>query len=303
MTKSKNKAMKILVTGGGGFLGSHVADELTNVGHDVTILDIDPSPYIKPNQKMIKADIMDRSALENAMKNIDIVFHFAALADMDIAKDNPQKTMEINIIGTTNILEAARRNNVERFIFASTIYVYSNTGSFYRVSKQACELLVEAYKERYGIDYTILRFGTLYGTRSNESNSVYRFLQHALTKGRIDFSGSGNEIREYIHVTDAARICVSILDDKYKSEILILTGHHRMKVPELLEMIKEIFNNEIDIIKASKESESHYIQTPYSYLPKIGKKIVLNTYCDLGQSLIEILDEMDTQRSSKIINL
>jgi len=303
MSNNRKSGLNILVTGGGGFLGSHVADSLTESGHNVTVLDIMQSPYLKKDQKMVIVDILDKKALDAALKEIDIVFHFAALADMDVAHENPCKTMEINIIGTTNVLEAAKHNKVKRVVFASTIYVYSRTGSFYRVSKQSCELLVEAYKERYGLDYTILRFGTLYGTRSNEANSVYGFLKKALTTGEISFSGTGNEVREYIHVVDAAKICVHILDKKFISEILILTGHHRMKVPELLDMIREIFNNKIKILYAPQNSGSHYTQTPYSYLPRTGKKIVTNTYCDLGQSLVEILDEIDIKESVEIINI
>jgi UDP-glucose 4-epimerase len=300
MTRQKNKRnLNILVTGGSGFIGSHIADALTDEGHHVTIFDIKKSPYLKKKQKMVVGDIMYCPALTRAMKGIDAVFHLAAFSDIDTAKSKPAETMNTNVIGTTNVLESARANKTGHVIFASTIYVYSRTGSFYRVSKHACELLLEAYQERYGIDYTILRFGTLYGPRTNRHNSVYRYLKEALNTGKIDFYGTGDEVREYIHVADAAKICAELLKSKYRNQTFILTGHHRTRVIELLEMIKEILGSSLKIRHHAAESKSHYTQTPYSYIPRIGKKMVLNTYCDLGQSLVEILHEIDPKRTDR----
>ena len=301
--KKVRKFLNIMVTGGSGFLGSHIADALTRSGHKVTIFDIKKSNYIKLGQKMMLGDILDGKALAHAIKGMDMVFHLAALADVDVAHDNPFDTMKINVLGTTNVLEAARINKVQRVIFASTIYVYSRTGSFYRVSKHACELLLEAYHERYDLNYTILRFGTLYGTRSNSSNSVFRYLKEAFDTHKIEFKGTGQEIREYVHAVDAANICTKILDDEYKGQTLIVTGHHRMRLTELLDIMNEILGNKVKIIIQPEESKSHYTQTPYSYIPRIGKKIVMNTYCDLGQSLVEMLDEIDSEKKQDTIKV
>jgi UDP-glucose 4-epimerase len=297
----KKRHFNILVTGGSGFLGSHVSDALSEEGHMVSVLDIRKSSFLRSDQKMIIADIMDQDAINKALHNIDIVFHFAALADIDLAYDKPLSTMTINVLGTTHILEAARLNKVKKVVFGSTVYVNSRTGSFYRVSKHACELLIEEYQQHFGLDYSILRFGTLYGTRSDNSNSVYSLLNEALTSGGIKFFGSGNEVREFIHVSDAARICVELLNEKYNGETLILTGHHRYRLFELIDMINEILGNKIKISYESSESKSHYIQTPYSYIPRVGKKIITNTYCDLGQSLVEILDEIETNNEKECI--
>lgn len=293
--------LNILVTGGAGFLGSHIADELTGAGHNVTLLDTVRSPYLRQEQKMIIADILDYDAVHSAMRDIDVVFHLAALADINVAQDYPLDTMKINILGTTHVLEAVRQNNVKRIIFASTIYVYSRTGSFYRVSKHAGELLIEEYHERFGVDYTILRFGTLYGTRASESNSIHRLLREALINNKIEFYGTGKEVREYIHVVDAAKLCVEILDDKFNAQTLILTGPNRMRLAEILDMINEILGNKIKVVYHNQESKSHYTQTPYSYIPRVGRKIVCNPYCDLGQSLVEILHEIDSKEPCNII--
>ena len=189
-----------------------------------------------------------------------------------------------------------RINKIKRVIFSSSIYVYSQTGGFYRVSKHCCELLLEEYFKRYGVIYTIIRFGTLYGTNSDSTNSVYRYLKQALQKKKIKAEGTGEEVREYIDVRDAADICVEVLKDKYEGETLVLTGQNRMRLAELLEVISEILNNNVNIEYGRKES-SHYKYTPYSYIPRAGKKLVMNSYRDLGQGLVEILEGLDTEQN------
>ena len=124
--------MRVLVTGGSGFLGSHVADALSKSGHEVTIFDIAPSAYLKPNQKMITGDILDRDLLESVIVDQRIVYHFAGIADIDEATEKPVETVKYNILGTTYLLEACRKNAIQRFIFASSAYVFSNSGYFYR---------------------------------------------------------------------------------------------------------------------------------------------------------------------------
>ena len=302
-TNNLKEPLRILVTGGTGFLGSHIADALSDEGYIVTILDIKRKQNIRGKQRMIQADILDFDKVKSALGKIDIVFHLAALADIDLACDNPRDTMKINVLGTSNVLEAARLNNVKKVIFASTIYVCSRTGSFYRVSKHACELMLEAYNERYGLEYVILRFGTLYGTCANKQNSVYRYLEEAFTTGEINYYGTGEEIREYIHVYDAAQICIKVLKEDFNGETLILTGHYRLKASELLDMINEILGFKVKIKYHPKQIKSHYVQTPYSYIPRIGKKIISNTYCDLGQGLVEILHEIDNSKPAEVIHI
>ena len=107
------KYLNILITGGAGFIGSHVADTFSSSGHNVLIFDIKASPYIKPVQKFISGDVLDSVSLEKAMQDIDVVFHFAALADIDVAENRPYDTMNINIMGTVNVLEAARKAGVK----------------------------------------------------------------------------------------------------------------------------------------------------------------------------------------------
>src|SRR3989338_2627872 len=166
--------MKVVVCGGSGFLGSHVADALTERGYDVTIFDRQPSAHATPTQRMVVGDILDGEAAAQVFQGCDYVYHFAGLADLDDAAVTSVETVEQNVRGTVILLEAARNAGVKRFVYASTVYVYSHLGGFYRCSKQAGELYVEEYHRRYGLDYTILRHGTLYGPRASQQDCLHR---------------------------------------------------------------------------------------------------------------------------------
>src|SRR5262249_44944533 len=141
--------MKILVTGGGGFLGSHIADALSNAGHDTTIFDLQPSRWLRDDQAMKVGDVLGPVAVGAGVRGCDAVYHLAAMAAIEEAFNRPRDAVEVNILGTVNVLEAARTHGVHRFVFASSIYVYSNQGSFYRTTKQACENLIHDYHERF----------------------------------------------------------------------------------------------------------------------------------------------------------
>ena len=291
--------MRVVVFGGAGFLGSHVADALSEAGHAVTVFDVKPSPWRRPDQESVVGDILNADQVNGAVKGCDIVYNFAGIADIEEANACPLDTVRVNVLGNTVLLEAARREKVKRFVFASSLYVYSNAGAFYRSTKQACELLIDNYREAFGLPYTILRYGSLYGDRADRQNWIYRVLQEAVTDGRIVRYGDGEEIREYIHVRDAARHSIAILTPAYENQHVIISGHQAIKVKDLLAMIREIMGGKIaveyrspDEAHAPFELKLHYEVTPYSFNPKIAHKLVGNDYLDLGQGLLVLLDEI-----------
>jgi len=232
---------KVLVFGGSGFLGSHVADQLTNNLYDVTIFDKNPSKYISKNQKFVQGDILSNREVNNAVKNHDYVYNFAGLSDLNQSINKPIDSVNLNILGTVNILEACKNFKIKKFIFASTIYVYSKQGSFYKVSKQACENYVENYHLEYGLNYKILRYGSLYGPRSNLSNGLFKFINDALKNNTLEFNGNPKSKREFIHVEDAAECTVKILDDlKIKDNHITITGNQLLSMSDLFDLISEI---------------------------------------------------------------
>ena len=173
---------KVLVFGGSGFLGSHVSDNLTKKGFNVTIFDKNKSKYLNSNQRFVKGDILNKTDLDFAVKNQDIIFNFAGIADIDECHKNPIETIKYNILANAKIIESAIKNDVKKYLFSSSAYVYSSSGSFYRISKQTSELIIESYAEENNLKYTILRYGSLYGERANRKNSIHRIIEDAIDK-------------------------------------------------------------------------------------------------------------------------
>ena len=283
---------KAIVLGGSGFLGSHVADALTDAGFQVTIFDIQESLYLRENQKQIIGNILDPKSVQDAIEGHDYVYHMAGIADIDECHKNPLNTVQFNILGTAHVLESCIKSKIEKIVFASSAYVYSQTGSFYRVSKQACENLIEAYNEKYGLKYVILRYGSLYGPRSDKRNSLYRICEDALVKHEINYYGNGDEKREFIHVDDASIMSVQVLDSGFDNQNIMLTGVDRIEYKDLLSMISEILHDKVKVNYLPKVSGTHYKQSPYSFNPKFARKLSTNHRVDLGQGIINLLSEV-----------
>ena len=285
--------MIVTIIGGSGFLGSHVADKLSEAGHTVKIFDRIVSPWLRKNQEMIIGDLLDLQELEKAISGSEIVYHFAALADLNDALDKPIETVRINILGTVYALEVSRKYNIKRFIYASTVYVHSREGGFYRCSKQAAEQYVEEYSRTFDLPYTILRYGSLYGPRSDESNGLFRVVRESIQNGVVRYVGSPEAMREYIHVEDAARASVVALGDDFRDQSVVFTGHQPMLVADLMKMLAEIlgFNNAVEFIEG--DNGGHYVRTPYAYQPKIGRKYTPPLHVDLGQGLLQLINEIN----------
>lgn len=292
---------KAVVIGGSGFLGSHLADVLTESGYAVSIFDVRPSPWLKSNQEMILGDIGDAGALHECMTGARYVYHLAGIADIDEAAKSPRVTVEKNIIGSTVVLECCLSAKVERILFASTLYVYSQQGSFYRVSKQAVELLIEAFHERYGLEYTILRYGSLYGPRAQEWNGLKRYVTEAVKQGRIVYPGTGEERREYIHVQDAARLSLVALDSEYANQYLTLTGTQVLNSSELLQMIQEILGGKVELeLRPELSDPAHYETTPYRFTPRVARKMVPNIFIDIGQGILDLVEEVYHENAASV---
>ena len=288
---------KALVTGSSGFLGSHIVDALYDNDIEPILFDSKESMYKKSFYNEYIGDILDFSDIKNAAKDCDVIFHFAAQADISKSTELPVQTIKANILGTQNVLEVARELKISRLIFASTVYVYSELGSFYRVSKQSCEKIIEEYKRQFNIDYTILRYGSLYGPRANEFNAINDFLIQALKNNKIIRKGNGEELREYIHVKDAALSTVEALGSKFKNKYLIIAGNQPIKIKDLLTMIKEIFENNIEVKYVDETEADHYQITPYNYKPQIAEKLSSGLTYDLGQGLLEQIYLLDKEKN------
>jgi len=288
--------MKIAcVLGGSGFLGSHVSDKLSEAGYQVRIFDQQPSPWIRSDQEMIIGNLLNQNEIDEAIQGAEVVYNFAALADLNEGLNNPLETIRVNVLGNAHVMEACRLHNVKRFVYASSVYVHSREGGFYRCSKQASEHYVEEYQKIYGLDYTILRYGSLYGPRSDSSNGLYRIVKKAIQIGVIEYKGSADSLREYIHVEDAALASVDALSDDFRNQSIILTGQEPMRVLDMLEILAEILGLKNAVKFSSGEQLGHYIRTPYAYQPKLGRKLIPPVHVDLGQGLVQLVDEVHSE--------
>ena len=214
--------VKVLVIGGSGFLGSHIADELSNRGFEVTIFDNRDSTWASKKQKVIVCDISDEKSIAKVISNSDVVYHMAGIADIGESDQNPLDTINSNIVASSLIMSLCAKHSV-RFMFGSTVYVFSKHGSFYRASKQSVETLIDVFHEQKGLDFTIIRFDSLYGPRSQPWNGVKKIVSEMIQNKSITFMEL-KEKREYIHVKDAARMSVDLLSDDYLQKAVTLTG-------------------------------------------------------------------------------
>ena len=288
--------MKCLVTGGSGFLGSHLADELVKRGHEVTIFDRKLSKWKKTNQKMIIGNLLNYNFLEKAIIGKDVIFHFAAFSDINESFYQPIQTIKHNILGTTYALELCKKHKVKRFIQASTIYVNSEQGGFYRSSKKAAEDYIEEYQKRFGLNYTILRFGSLYGNRSDKGNGVREIVDYALKNNKVSYYGTNKAIREYIHVIDAAKATADILKRKYKNQHIIITGKRKIKLLYFLGMLAKILKIKNKIKFKNKKIPGHYVLSPYTYIPKTGKKFKIKSGISFKQGLKNLISEIKNNK-------
>lgn len=289
---------KVVVFGGSGFLGSYVSDELTRRGYRVIIADRNPSKYIQKEQEFLKVNILDIESIKIIVSDADIIYNFVAIANLDEAIHKPINTMNINVMGHINILEACKEVKcVERVVYASSAYALSDEGSFYGISKQTSEKLTDEYYKRYGLKYTVIRYGSLYGERASDNNYIYNLLSDAINSGELHYKGDGQDLREYIHAADAAKLSVDILEDKqYENEHIILTGIEKLRRIDLLTMINEIMHNKLDIKQIDTDNMGHYKITPYSFHPSVAKKLVANPYIDLGQGLLECIQKIHNEK-------
>ena len=285
---------KILIIGGSGFLGSHVADAFSHKGYQVTIFDKVKYKFLKKNQKLILGDTKNIKKLEAVIKNKDVVYNYAGIADIEATKYIATQTVKENILPTVQILELCQKYKIKKFIFASTVYVHSNQGFFYRCSKQAAELYIKEFSKIHSLKYSILRYGSLYGPRAGENNGIYKIVKNILSKNKLIYVGKKNAEREYVHVFDAAKATVELLDKKFDNQSIIITGSNKYTIQKIIEILSEILGKKINLVFAnkSKNSGGHYNVSPYSYQEDVSKKYTLPFHIDIDQGLLDIIKQI-----------
>ena len=279
---------QVTVLGGSGFIGSALADLLSkNSKVKVIIFDTKKKNKLLQNQKFIKGNILNEKQLSKAIKNSQYVFNFAALADLNYARNKPMQSVEINLIGTIKALIISSKFKINKFIQASSIYANSEQGGFYGASKKAAEDYIERFHQKYGLKYTILRFGSLYGPGSDKSNGINIIIDHALKKDTLLYKGSKKAARKYIHVLDACRACALSISKKYDNKYLNITGKNKIKIAKLLKIMSDIAKiSKKKIFYKNYPNEGHYISEPRKFIPRHGIDLNLKNYQNFKKGLL-----------------
>jgi UDP-glucose 4-epimerase len=295
------ESKKVIVFGGSGFLGTYLCHELLRRKYNVTIADIVENEPIQ-GLNFIHCDILHRDKVKSVLQKglFDYIYNLAGFANLDQSIKFPYKTIELNVIGNINILDGTIGTKCKRYIYASSVYAMSNKGSFYGISKMASEKLVKEYKEEHDLKYTILRYGSIYSELPYENNYIYSLVEKAVKSKKIIHGGDGNEIREYIHASDAAKLSVDILgNDDLLNQTVILSGTEKMKRSEVFQMIKEMMNNDLEIKLNTGEYKHHYKYTPYSFPSIANKKLVANPHIELEQCILNCIERLHDKKSEK----
>lgn len=283
---------RTLVTGAAGFLGSYLLEGLAAGGDIVLALDRHLPQVSHPGITPVVGDVADQQLLGELMDGVQEVYHLAAVAEIAESKKDPLATLDTNIMGTARCLHVAQNAGVERFIFASSVYVGGTMGSFYGVSKKVGETLCRTFAAEYGLPYTICRYGSLYGRRANRWNMIYRLCRSMVQGRQFEFWGNGEEIREFIHIRDAARETVRVArDPAFVNTAVLITGHQRMKIRDFFAMLEEIVGRKGMVICRDEQNHQHYKITPYCFSPEMPFRINMGSFIDISEGILDCLKE------------
>jgi len=247
--------MRVLVTGGSGFIGSHVLDRLVDAGLRPRNFDLQPSPHHRPGEiETVIGDLLDLDALTRAMDGCEVVVHLAAAADVGIVAREPRSAEEVNARGTLNVLEAARAAGVRRVVYGSTIWVYGSVPNgvvneetalglpahLYTATKLAGEMYCRSYHELYGLEYTILRFGIPYGPRARSAAVIPSFVGKALAGEPLTVAGDGRQSRRLVYVEDLAEGVVRALQPGGANRTFNLVTDETVTVLEIARSVRDL---------------------------------------------------------------
>jgi UDP-glucose 4-epimerase len=255
--------MRVVVTGGSGFIGSHVVDVLVEAGHEVTIVDHRVPPH-RADVGFEDVDLLDLSSVVAVTRGADHVFHLGAVANVNYANKYPVYSTALNVMGTVNVLEAARINGVGRVHLASSVWVYNGApdgvtadesvpfylngaGHLYTSTKISAEMLCHNYQSLYGVPFTVLRYGIPYGPRMREELLIPLFIKKALAGERLTVTGTGSQYRRFVYVRDLASAHVLAMSDRAAQQTYNLEGPRKITVLEVAHGIRNLMGKHVRI--------------------------------------------------------
>jgi UDP-glucose 4-epimerase len=242
------------VTGGSGFIGSHVVDALAADGFAVRVFD-----RAKPlNGKVdwYKGDLLSMENVHDAAKDVEAVFHLGAVADVNVATTDPELCLKVNELGTLNLLRACSGQDVERFILASSVWVYGKTSGIvteatpipfpndtYTKTKIGQEHLTYSWCQSHSLPYTILRYDIPYGPGMRANMAIAAFVRRAIRKAPISIYGDGKQGRCWIYVADLAKAHCLALKESANNQIINLAGREFVTISEIVELLSKTLDS------------------------------------------------------------
>lgn len=248
--------MRVAVTGGCGFIGSHVVDRMVEAGHDVVVVD-QCEQWRNPAARYVIADLFDAASLDAALAGREVVFHLAGASDVNQVSADPAAAIRLNVEGVGRVLDAAVRQSCERVVLASTVWVYGATagegeraedalvdvrraGHLYSSTKLAAEMVMQSYAEMFGQEFTILRYGIPYGPRMRDALVIAAFVRAAAAGEPITIAGTGNQQRNFVYVEDLAQAHVLALSSAAANQTLAIEGDTPVTVNEIAETVQRL---------------------------------------------------------------
>lgn len=283
--------MKILCFGGSGFIGQYVVKELVKQGHEVVNADI--NNYSDGEYEYI--DISNSVSVYRVIYDIrpEVIYNFAAISDIGQCSENPELSYIVNIQGNHNILkEVSCYKKPPKYIYASSLYALNTGSGMYGISKKVSEDLIKFYSKRFNFPYVIMRFGSIYGIGASKENGIRNLIESALKNNVISYYGTGEEIRNHIHVSDVAKASVSLLDKKHNNFTWVIKGKNSIRGKDLCKIISEITGIK-DIYFRGEVPPDHYHSSPYRYDWDLTEIYDLKNSIDFGEGLMSIVHEQN----------
>ncbi len=303
---------KILVTGGAGFIGSHLVKRLRDDGHDVTVIDIllrgnKLEKDVLSNINFVSGDIKDKELVAKHSKGCESVYHFAAVLGVDVVADNPVETMETEIIGLKNVADAALLHKVEKVIYASTSGVYGHSAieksvtetiqldprTSYAIAKRYNEIYLKALNEEKGLTSVSLRFFNVYGKRQDNRMVVPRFLEQALRNEPITVYGDGNQTRDFTYIDDTIEACIRLSNKMSGSDIFNIANEDEITIQHLAEAVVKVTGSKskVSYIEAPKKRYDYEVERRYGSSEKLFAATGFKPNTDLEVGLRNIMND------------
>ncbi len=289
------KKKYILVSGGSGYIGSNLIKHLIDLNYLVISLDYRKNQFSHKNLIKFKIDITSFDKISKALKSykISYIFHLGAISDIEFSVLNPKKTLNNNIFSTYNLLKIGTQKKINRFIFASSIYTNSSQGSFYRISKICSEEIIEEYHRLNKLDFTIVRYGSLFGD-INFQNTINNVIKSAINRKCVLRQGNGTELRNYISIDDAVALTAKLISKKLIKKYYNIVGNEKMVFKDIIKIIKKELPN-LKIKYSNISNPHHYLKTPFNKKEKKYYNLTINKKNYLKNSLKLYVDKISSK--------